>query len=1360
MNQHVALNPAGQGVWRPCAEIILPDDQSVRVVVCPRPFSTKRIEYSFPPGSSLGEIVRTVEPNPRMRGYFSISFDGGERIEPKLWDHIRIKGGNTLTIRAVPQGGGNNKILRMVLMIAITALAAAATWYIGGIGGPIAGALVGAAIGIGGSILINALVPAASPRLRNLSSGNQSPTLAITGARNGVNIYGPVPRVYGRHRIVPPYGARPFTELLGKDQYLRLLFDLGYGPLVLSELKIGETPIDNFDEVEYEIRQGFIDDDPLTLYTRSVFEEQLSILIPHSTSSPVDDEEWQTRTTQPDADEISIDITFLQGLTQFRSNGTRIARSVHLVMEYSVAGADDWQPLSATVAIAEQTSAILTRPPPKVIPFAAGGTFTVHIVRTKRVSIHPVTGKVEVSGTTIPNTYLPIASVVVSSNPAVVRVMTDERPAILAGMFAPTLNGNGSVTVAAGTLEVPEFIVTDNSTTAVRSGQIWPVARGQYDVRIRRVTPDATDDKIFDQVTWTAIRTIRDTPPITEAGHCLVAIRIKATDELNGVVDEFNCIASSLLLDYDGTGWEERESANPAAVFLDILTGTANGWPVEDVEQIGITGLEEWAVNNIDTGREFNAIIDFETTVFDALRMVASCGRAAPTMRDGKFSVVRDTPQDTPVQHFTPRNSWGFRGTKGFPDLPHALRIPFVNRTNGWRADERVVYADGFSAENATRFETIDMFGVTDPEQIWKDGRYFQAVAVLRPETFELNCDFEHLVASQGDMVLVTHDVISVGIASGRITQVVTSDSPEVVTRIVVDELLTFMPGEDHGVSIRTVNNRRVTAQVENAVGSTKTLTFFTPIPFEGGFSPVSIGDLLGFGILGRETLECLVKTIQPGEELSAMLTLVPHSPEVHEAEDGPIPPFDPVVTALPRVPLPPVVVSVDSGNVALVLAKDGTVQSRIAVTLAAQAGLVPTVRFAAQFRPTNSDQFWSSVPDVSATGAAISIIPVQDGLTYDIRVRSLSPHGVPSDWVYINAHTVIGKTQPPPVPDSFTVSRLADGTRRYVWSLVDAPADVRAGGGYQIRYFLGSTTDWTVMTVLPPAFLVGFSHESNELSAGTYTFAIKTIDSSGNESETARFIDGVVLDDPNLRGVLLQSHEHERGWPGVKTDAFVDEGNVLRAVSVGGWADLPSTWDALASAWDDILPRESPIMYETEVFDVGVDLSFTPLISTSLAGIGVVEIKTGTDADGTVVGAYGAVGGVTERRFIQFRLSVSDASPTVPAAPAAFQFSILLDAEIVEVDLEDIDTAGADTLRFQSLGTGHFLISPDSISTITRAQITAFQNAGSGWTWELISKNASLSPMTIAAPAAEFKTYQNGTPAEATIDVNIKGVA
>ena len=48
-------------------------------------------------------------------------------------------------------------------------------------------------------------------------------------------------------RTVPPLGALPYTETVGDTQYLRMLFVWGYGPLEISDLRIGETPLSEFE---------------------------------------------------------------------------------------------------------------------------------------------------------------------------------------------------------------------------------------------------------------------------------------------------------------------------------------------------------------------------------------------------------------------------------------------------------------------------------------------------------------------------------------------------------------------------------------------------------------------------------------------------------------------------------------------------------------------------------------------------------------------------------------------------------------------------------------------------------------------------------------------------------------------------------------------------------------------------------------------------------------------------------------------------------------------------------------------------------------------------------------------------------
>lgn len=75
----------------------------------------------------------------------------------------------------------------------------------------------------------------------------------------------------------------------------------------------------------------------------------------------------------------------------------------------------------------------------------------------------------------------------------------------------------------------------------------------------------------------------------------LVAVRVKATHQLSGNLDNLNAIGARHCLDYDHpTGaWIERPSSNPAAIYRYVLQSPANPAQVTDAG-IGLDQLAEW----------------------------------------------------------------------------------------------------------------------------------------------------------------------------------------------------------------------------------------------------------------------------------------------------------------------------------------------------------------------------------------------------------------------------------------------------------------------------------------------------------------------------------------------------------------------------------------------------------------------------------------------------------------------------------------------------------------------------------------------------------------------------------------------
>jgi predicted phage tail protein len=295
-------------------------------------------------------------------------------------------------------------------------------------------------------------------------------------------------------------------------------------------------------------------------------------------------------------------------------------------------------------------------------------------------------------------------------------------------------------------------------------------------------------------------------------------------------LDTFNCVAESILPVWDGQAWIERPTRNPAWAFADALTGAAAGGRAIGRERLDIEALSAWAEHCEAEGRWFDAVIDFDSTCFQILHDIAARGRASFHLRDGLYSIVRDVPQAAPAQHLTPRNSWGFKGSKTFTQVPHALRVRFVNPELGWQEDERLVFFDGYDESNASLFEDFEPFGLCDPEQAYKDGRYYLKTAVLRPETYELYCDVEHLVCDRGDRVLVTHDVPLWGLGAGRVKRV-DKNSEGLATGVALDERLVMEADKTYCLRFRLSSAKAssTTSRQSRANGTNSLLKLRSP---------------------------------------------------------------------------------------------------------------------------------------------------------------------------------------------------------------------------------------------------------------------------------------------------------------------------------------------------------------------------------------------------------------------------------------------------------------------------------------------------------------------------------------------------
>ncbi|MBD5406285.1 MAG: hypothetical protein HDR56_01540 [Treponema sp.] len=450
------------------------------------------------------------------------------------------------------------------------------------------------------------------------------------------------------------------------------------------------------------------------------------------------------------------------------------------------------------------------------------------------------------------------------------------------------------------------FTITSNKTKTLRfSHTISVTTAGQYDVKIQRITADRNDDnKYVDNVYIGSIRCYKDDETVSLEARkktCLISLKTKATDFIEGIVDSLNFIATSKIPDYDndgtGTGpehWSVRATSNPASLVLYVLRGQINGTPVKDSDIDWAAFASFWKFCR-DHGYMCNAVLNGDLTISELYSNIARIGRGTIIKRDQKFSVIYDSTKYSPVQLFTPRNTTGYSQSILKPDVPDQIDYEFIDADAGYQTNTRSVYntpsGEKESISPKTRQET-SVWGITNAKQLFKFARYQQAVSNFRDIVHTIECDIEMLMCHQGDLIEYSGDTALRGMAAGRIARLL-YNSNGLAIGMESDTALPF-EGKSHAIRCRlstgVLKTINVTAYSE---GTYKTCYFSEPV------SGLQEGDLFSFGERENVTEQLIITGISPGDDLTATITAVDYAPEIFEVDDPNylVPEFDQKLT-------------------------------------------------------------------------------------------------------------------------------------------------------------------------------------------------------------------------------------------------------------------------------------------------------------------------------------------------------------------------------------------------------------------------------------------------------------------------------
>ena len=516
-----------------------------------------------------------------------VSINGGV-IPKEQWNLTFLRNADELV--CVPILHGNDAGKTALSALAMIATVVAAPWATGSLpfsAAFTAGRIAGATALIGGGMLVSTLIRPKPPRPEDNSLVSQGfGWEPETRQRQG----SPIPMIYGKTLLVGNV-IESYTEPTGYDneQVLNMMVALGQGPIKgITNLKINDQNIDDFENLEYTFRNGLLNQDPLEAFVDTKRETAYNDKV--TNASPV------THTTDnSDFDSLEIDLSFPSGLNYYpKYSPNPFPWAVKVRVEYQKNVAGSWKTLPAPDEVvvdditldASNDVAIHTNTPITSPSFKYSHFWHDELWYTpgEQIYVSGVGGMTQLNG----NWYT-IKRIV----NAYKYNLTDEFGRATTGGsitgWVIILDVDGSTFDAytsGGIVQNENIVVTAprnpylKMSNIIKTVAIDDIETGnKYDVKLTKVSDDKREsatgevintgynDVLYYKVLREVLKREFEYPKIAYIG-----IKAIAMDQLSGRIS-FSCESEARYVRvYDGTNWGVRYTDNLAWVLWDALS--------------------------------------------------------------------------------------------------------------------------------------------------------------------------------------------------------------------------------------------------------------------------------------------------------------------------------------------------------------------------------------------------------------------------------------------------------------------------------------------------------------------------------------------------------------------------------------------------------------------------------------------------------------------------------------------------------------------------------------------------------------------------------------------------------------------
>ena len=629
--------------------------------------------------------------------------------------------------------------------------------------------------------------------------------------------------------------------------------------------------------------------------------------------------------------------------------------------------------------------------------------------------------------------------------------------------------------------------VSDKTSAKYERSHRIDLPRGStWNIRVRRITPNATSDLISDKMYVDAITEIIDAklryPNTAMLGlqynaatfSNVAKLAVRCRGKIISVPSNYDPVTRTYNGIWDGT-FKQAYSNNPAWVYYDICTqwryGLGDRLTSAMIDKWSLYSLAQYCDQSVSDGKggteprfSVNVYLQAQQDAFSVLQSLASIFRAMSYWQGEQIVLDADLPKD-PVYAFSRANVVGgefsYTGTRA-RDRHTIAKVAWDNPEQKFKTEYEFVRDEKAIAKYGIKVLDISMVGCTSQGQAQRAGLWALKSEQLETRTVTFKTGLDGFIPAVGSIINVSDEVLA-GRANGGRVSAVSSDFLTVTldrdTVVSVND--TLIINGDNGKAQRrivsAVNGRDITVSV--------------------AFSGVSSQNVWAVDSSDLKTMQFRVLSIKQ-DDVTFSITALQHEPQKYDAID-----YGAIVEPTSISVIKPNVIDAPK-NIAITQRNRVEQGQNIATMIVSWEQVSGAVAYDVEWRKDNGN--WIKVPRTGNN--SIEIDGVYSG-QYLARVASVSAFDLVSNFATSMLTAVVGKLGTPPTLASLKATGILFGMQ-LDWLFAQGSSD----------------TNYTEIQVAS-------APDTNVALLGTYAYPTNTATINGLQGNLTQYYRGRIVD-------------------------------------------------------------------------------------------------------------------------------------------------------------------------------------------------------------------------------------------------------